>query len=59
MVNLHARFAAGKTFPPILFKDAGLLLFDANGDGKLDLYMQPVAVTKLRQMTPNTRTGCT
>jgi hypothetical protein len=28
-----------KTFPPILFKDTGLLLFDANGDGKPDLYI--------------------
>lgn len=27
------------TFPPIVFKDAGLLLFDANGDSKLDLYV--------------------
>jgi hypothetical protein len=29
----------GTTFPPIIFKDAGMLLFDANGDGKLDLYI--------------------
>lgn len=29
----------GTTFPPIIFKDAGLLLFDANGDSKLDLYV--------------------
>lgn len=29
----------GTTFPPIIFKDGGLLLVDVNGDGKLDLYV--------------------
>jgi len=36
--------------------DAGLLLFDANGDGKLDLYVESGGY-KMHRIAPYTRTG--
>jgi hypothetical protein len=42
----------------LLFKDAGLLLFDANGDGKPDLYVASGGYES-RPTVRNTRTGYT